>query len=467
MKKLISLLLVFMFLISGCEKAPEEVQIETPSESSQIPESGETSSEEEILKEQNPSFYPAKAYEGDGSLEHQNRAPFNWNEDGTLTFQNENTLVTLSKYNEVIKTLTLPKEYLPKDEFTLFWNEKYIIAFAKAEEDKIYTAFYETSKGNVYLVNATVFDAEGNPITQYRVMEVDFYSGNYNLSEYSLPHSPGEDLKYVTAALSANYMTWLNENQFIINAGNNILLFDVEAEKGRRLFDENYVLWEGNFFEGHEGATDGYYYTLGASQNSRSTVCMFDSNGYKYPLTGEYKYPIKQLEANILEVGDGFVMASDTENETYNEIIYWAKAGETEFETLTNEARGWPKTFGKYIWWQTMYKYGPKENAFYVFNTETGEKTVYKSGYEGYQLLHKVIPEGEGFKFYYEEHDAENNSSFWVYNSNTQEKTEIPYEFGNRVLYIYEDYISPDGKLFVEYDDYTSFTNLRVAKLEP
>ncbi len=461
MKKLISLLLITAVLISGCEKASEEPPIESSSESSSLSESIEALESSDISKEesvpltQNESFYPAKCIRGEDSLDYANRAPFKWNADGSFTFQNENTLVTLSEYNEVINTVTLPLEYLPAEKYSLSWSDKYIVAFSAAEQDAQlnFTSFFETEDGKVHLTNATVFDSKGNPVTRYRLTEVYGQSGNYTLPTYK-----NDGLTFVSSALSANNITWLNDTSFIVNCNSNIIIFDVEAERGRMLFDEKEEIFASYFDnEEHEGVTGGYYYTLGNSQNGRSSVFMFDEKGYKLP-NGE-------KEANILEVGDGFVMAADTA-EDYSEIISWAKAGETNFEVIAEDARGWPQTFGKYIWWQTMYKYGPMENAFYVFNTETGETSCYKSGYSGYQLLHKVVPSSEGFKFYYEENDPDGTSGFWVYDSVTETKTELDYNLMSKVLYIYDDYVSPTGKTYVEYDDYNEFTNLRIARFE-
>ena len=75
------------------------------------------------------AFYPAEAgyTDYDGSPV-QGRS--GWNADGTFTFQNHNTLTTLSRENQVLETITLPEEALPGSEYSLDRSDEYILTLS-------------------------------------------------------------------------------------------------------------------------------------------------------------------------------------------------------------------------------------------------------------------------------------------------------------------------------------------------
>ncbi len=452
-------ILVFVLLMSSCQRQ-EEISPEIPESSqslAEIIEQSQNPADEELIPVvPNESFYPAENTFFGNELETQNRSAFKWNEDGSLTFQNKNSLVTLSEYNEVIKTVTLPEEYLPGERYILVWNDRYIVAFstddAYGDGGNIAT-LYKTTKGGVYLVNSTVFDAKGNVLERFRITDI-FAEGEWQ----DPPLDGGDFVEYMSYSIAPYMINWLNETQLIFNFDTRVVLFDLEYNSGKILLDPEKEFDSYNLLnDGHDGCVDGYYYCLGYKNDGRSCVFMFDEKGFVMPF--------KDTEANQLQCGDGFIIAVDTDSD-YNEIISYSKAGSLESRLIADNARVAPQAFGKYIWWQTSYGYGPNENAFYVYNTESGEQTVYKTGCEGYQLLHKVTENKGKFKYFYEEHDAENNRSFWVYDEASGQKTELDYESANNCLYIYEDYVSPTGESYIEYDDYYSFSNLRLVRFE-
>lgn len=49
---------------------------------------------------------------------------------GILTFQNRNTLTTLSRENQVLETITLPEEALPGSEYSLDRSDDYILTLS-------------------------------------------------------------------------------------------------------------------------------------------------------------------------------------------------------------------------------------------------------------------------------------------------------------------------------------------------
>lgn len=113
------------------------------------------------------AFYPAEAgyTDYDGS---PIQGWSGWNADGTFTFQNRNTLTTLSRENQVLETITLPEEALPGSEYSLDRSDDYILTLSNpAGMNEPYGAVYYTDSGTVCLANLTLFDRQGNLVRQY------------------------------------------------------------------------------------------------------------------------------------------------------------------------------------------------------------------------------------------------------------------------------------------------------------
>lgn len=71
---------------------------------------------------------------------------------GTFTFQNRNTLTTLSRENQVLETITLPEEALPGSEYSLDRSDDYILALSNpASMNEPYGVVYYTDSGTVCL----------------------------------------------------------------------------------------------------------------------------------------------------------------------------------------------------------------------------------------------------------------------------------------------------------------------------
>ncbi len=72
------------------------------------------------------NFYPAAMAIPDSEIISEDSL-YQWNQDGTLTFQNKNALHTLSAENKLLETVTLPEEALPRDiGYSLVWNNNLI-----------------------------------------------------------------------------------------------------------------------------------------------------------------------------------------------------------------------------------------------------------------------------------------------------------------------------------------------------
>lgn len=68
---------------------------------------------------------------------------------GILTFQNRNTLTTLSRENQVLETITLPEEALPGSEYSLDRSDDYILALSNpASMNEPFGVVYYTDRRN-------------------------------------------------------------------------------------------------------------------------------------------------------------------------------------------------------------------------------------------------------------------------------------------------------------------------------
>ena len=113
LKRFIVFMLVILLLLCSCtpntEKIPEKFAVEEIPENSQSSESFENFSQHEQSPKasQKTNYYSARGpvTEAYGALPGR----FQWNNDGTLTFQNKNTLYTLSADNKIIEEIPYRK----------------------------------------------------------------------------------------------------------------------------------------------------------------------------------------------------------------------------------------------------------------------------------------------------------------------------------------------------------------------
>lgn len=159
------------------------------------------------------AFYPAEAgyTDYDGSLV---QGWSGWNADGTFTFQNHNTLTTLSRENQVLETITLPEEALPGSEYSLNRSDEYILTLSNpASMNEPFGAVYYTDSGTVCLANLTLFDRQGNLVRQYPRSQVYGYDEN-DQKICLLPCPEGEEVVEVYGLGGAMPIYWLDGQRF-------------------------------------------------------------------------------------------------------------------------------------------------------------------------------------------------------------------------------------------------------------
>ena len=239
------------------------------------------------------AFYPAEAgyTDYDGSPV---QGWSGWNADGTFTFQNKNTLTTLSRDNQVLETITLPEEALPDSEYSLTQSEELILALHSSYgSDTPYTTLYFTDSGRVCLANLTLFDRQGNPVRQYPRSQVYAYDEN-DQKICLLPCPEGETVTD-TYELSVNTLHCLDGHTAILDCHAWIFLYDFEADSGRILDDMSEIVKHyGKFgvYYGSQmgGVVDGTYYYLTRRESdpiSGYTLWAADADGARELLDGQ------------------------------------------------------------------------------------------------------------------------------------------------------------------------------------
>ena len=180
------------------------------------------------------AFYPAEAgyTDYDGSLV---QGWSGWNADGTFTFQNRNTLTTLSRENQVLETITLPEEALPGSEYSLNRSDDYILALSNpGKMNESYGAVYYTDSGTVCLANLTLFDRQGNLVRQYPRSQVYGYDEN-DQKICLLPCPEGEEVAEVYGLGGAMPIYWLDGHTAIFDCHSFIIFYDFAADSGQVL----------------------------------------------------------------------------------------------------------------------------------------------------------------------------------------------------------------------------------------
>lgn len=232
------------------------------------------------------AFYPAEAgyTDYDGSPV-QGRS--GWNADGTFTFQNRNTLTTLSRENQVLETITLPEEALPGSEYSLDRSDDYILTLSNpGKMNESYGAVYYTDSGTVCLANLTLFDRQGNLVRQYPRSQVYGYDEN-DQKICLLPCPEGEEVAEVYGLGGAMPIYWLDGHTAIFDCHSFIIFYDFAADSGQVLDDMNEIAAQFGRFSTYcgsqmGGVVDGTYYYLtqrGTDPISGYTLWAADADG--------------------------------------------------------------------------------------------------------------------------------------------------------------------------------------------
>lgn len=176
---------------------------------------------------------------------------------GILTFQNHNTLTTLSRENQVLETITLPEEALPGSEYSLDRSDDYILALSNpAGMNEPYGAIYYTDGGTVCLANLTLFDRQGNPVRQYPRSQVYGYDEN-DQKICLLPCPEGEEVTEVYGLGGAMPIYWLDGHTAIFDCHSFIIFYDFAADSGQVLDDMNEIAAQFGRFSTYCGSQMG------------------------------------------------------------------------------------------------------------------------------------------------------------------------------------------------------------------
>ena len=372
MKKLLCLLLVFIMLFCGCSRW--KVEIVDPTKPI------ENDSELVAPEEKKEEYYlSAGAYLDYGMEFIKGKAE--WNSDNTFTFQHENTIKTISAENELLETVTLPKENLPEDGgYDLSWNEKYIHAIEKQIETSWnkFGVVYFTNDGKVFLANVSLFDREGNLIKEYYRGDVYGYD-EYGVYEVYLPVPDGSEYKGDGYLADGNRIHWIDEDKVIFECHLFVVYYDFLKDEGKILADMSELGEKHGKFSGYYGVEnsqcgvlDGNFYYLCQTEDEKgmpkSTVWKANENGAEELFGGkeflhffigrEVLIAAEEIDGNFSENGS-IVYAIDPENLELNEIF----RGDASL------------TFGDDGKIRFKNSYNVEPRILYSYDYETGELT--------------------------------------------------------------------------------------------
>jgi len=467
-KRLLATILVFCLCLCAC--SGREVST-SGSASEQISSESSSSQAVELLEEPDsaPSdaFYPAAAayLEYDGSAI---RGLHSWNEDGTLTFQHENKLTTLSVDNQVIETITLPLEYLSEDGgYDLTWSESRILAIDRQTEESWnqYGVVYFTDDGGVHFANLTLFDRQGNLIRQYHQGEVNGYDedGNY---VYYLPCPEGTEILSVYYLADGNHTYWLDDETVILECHSRIVLYDFAADAGRVLDDMSELVdYHGRFgvYYGSDsslcGVLDGSFYYLARHSDQKSyTLWCADKNGSEELFDGKEFWYLKVARQSLLlcdyvdptngETDDRVYIADPDDGLVLKEILI----GDPTIPFFDNGVIGFYS--GNY--WE-------EDGAIlYAYDYHRGELYTHSLG-RPVQINEAIAKMMDGSLRYYYTLFEDGEATDWVYDTATGTTTELTgYGLGNLRAISF----SPDGEHYIEYDPESEQPRLRVSRWE-
>ncbi|MBQ8594961.1 MAG: hypothetical protein IJ406_03280 [Oscillospiraceae bacterium] len=280
MKKFICLLLIFTMMLTACSKW--KVEIVDPTKPI------ENDSELVVPEEKKEEYYlSAGAYLDYGMEFIKGKAE--WNSDNTFTFQHENTIKTISAENELLETVTLPKENLPKDGgYDLSWNEKYILAIDKqieSSQDQFGLVCFD-EEGKVYLANVALLDWEGNLVKEYNKGAVGGYNEHNN---YQVCFPDGKVFEYDRYYYLAdgNHTYWIDEDKVIFECHLFVVYYDFSKDEGKILDDmRKYGEIYGKFdvYYGVQspqcGVLNGdfYYLSTNVEQNGKVKITIWRAN---------------------------------------------------------------------------------------------------------------------------------------------------------------------------------------------
>lgn len=407
------------------------------------------------------AFYPAEAgyTDFDGSPV---QGWSGWNADGTFTFQNHNTLTTLSRENQVLEAITLPEEALPGSEYSLDRSDDYILALSNpGKMNESYGAVYYTDSGTVCLANLTLFDRQGNPVRQYPRGQVYAYDEN-DQKICLLPCPEGETVTD-TYELSVNTLHWLDGHTAILDCHAWIFLYDFGADSGRILDDMSEIVKHyGKFgvYYGSQmgGVVDGTYYYLTRRESdpiSGYTLWAADADGARELLDGQRFW-------HLFAAKDGLVLVDDTDpaDPESDSRVWYLRTGSTQPTLIWSGDLSLPFTEADQIAF-ISWAWSLDSSVLYSYDPVTGTLSSRDLGeYIQIDGLFTLVRDGS-LRYYYSQYkDGERTS--WVYDTATDTTTPLTRFDGG----LYVSWLSPDGHYWAEQDPSTDDPRLRVSRWE-
>ena len=407
------------------------------------------------------AFYPAEAgyTDYDGS---PIQGWSGWNADGTFTFQNRNTLTTLSRENQVLETITLPEEALPGSEYSLDRSDDYILALSNpGKMNESYGAVYYTDSGTVCLANLTLFDRQGNPVRQYPRGQVYGYDEN-DQKICLLPCPEGETVTD-TYELSVNTLHWLDGHTAILDCHAWIFLYDFEADSGRILDDMSEIVKHyGKFgvYYGSQmgGVVDGTYYYLTRRESdpiSGYTLWAADADGARELLDGQRFW-------HLFAAKDGLVLVDDTDpaDPESDSRVWYLRTGSTQPTLIWSGDLSLPFTEADQIAF-ISWAWSLDSSVLYSYDPVTGTLSSRDLGeYIQIDGLFTLVRDGSLRYYYSQFKDGERTS--WVYDTAADTTTPLTRFDGG----LYVSWLSPDGHYWAEQDPSTDDPRLRVSRWE-
>ena len=408
------------------------------------------------------AFYPAEAgyTDYDGSLV---QGWSGWNADGTFTFQNHNTLTTLSRENQVLETITLPEEALPGSEYSLDRSDEYILTLSNpASMNEPFGVVYYTDSGTVCLANLTLFDRQGNLVRQYPRSQVYGYDEN-DQKICLLPCPEGEEVAEVYGLGGAMPIYWLDGHTAIFDCHSFIIFYDFAADSGQVLDDMNEIAAQFGRFSTYcgsqmGGVVDGTYYYLtqrGTDPISGYTLWAADADGARELLDGQRFWHLFAAKGGLVLVDD--INPADPESDSR---VWYLPTGSTQ-PTLI-----WSGDFSLYITEADQiafisWAWSLDSSALYSYDPVTGTLTSRDLG-ECIQInsLFTLVRDGSLRYYYSQFKDGERTS--WVYDTATDTTTPLTRFDGG----LYVSWLSPDGQYWAEQDPSTDDPRLRVSRWE-
>lgn len=389
-------------------------------------------------------------------------AGYGWNPDGTFTFQNENTINTLSPENQLLETVTIPVEQLTKGSgYQFSWSDTYILAVAAD-----YGAggmVYFTDDGGVHLANVTLFDRKGQLVRQYPAGKIyDDESGGY-----LLPAPEGtavtDGCSLYTGGESPVY--WLDSTTAVINGHSHVVFYDFAADTGRVLDDMSdlkekhgkFFVYYGVYASQCGVAGGSFYYTTRRTEEEGihgGTVWRADKNGAVELFDGK--------KVSHLFVGsNGLVMSCEMEPDDpeSGRKIYYAAPGENSLRGVDmGNVSVFFRECGKYL--AFMHTFGKEDTVLYAYRFDTGELSNHSLG-QVVQVDDLWLRQVDGSLRYYYTTFVDGATADWVYDTASDTTTQLPEGTVGSIFSV-----SPDGDRVLRWKDRLDPSWLRVGQWE-